>query len=108
MTIKELRESKGLSQGKFADSIGIGRTAIVGYEKGKFKWNMKKRTVLAALFLLFTLFAFDCAAQAETSENALKEGLAWYYGTETGTADFDKAEAAFRDATDAGVADAWT
>ena len=37
MTIKELRESKGLSQGKFADSIGIGRTAIVGYEKGKFK-----------------------------------------------------------------------
>ena len=42
MTIKELRESKGLSQGKFADSIGIGRTAIVGYEKGKFKWNMKK------------------------------------------------------------------
>ena len=37
MTIKELRESKGLSQGKFAESIGIGRTAIVGYEKGKFK-----------------------------------------------------------------------
>ena len=37
MTIKELREEKGLSQGKFADSIGIGRTAIVGYEKGKFK-----------------------------------------------------------------------
>ena len=37
MTIKELRESKGLSQGKFADSIRIGRTAIVGYEKGKFK-----------------------------------------------------------------------
>ena len=68
---------------------------------------MKKRTVLAALFLLFTLFAFDCAAQAETSENALKEGLAWYYGIETGTADFDKAEAAFRDATDAGIADAW-
>lgn len=37
MTIKELRESKGLRQGKFAESIGIGRTAIVGYEKGKFK-----------------------------------------------------------------------
>ena len=37
MTIKELREEKGLSQGKFAESIGIGRTAIVGYEKGKFK-----------------------------------------------------------------------
>ncbi len=37
MTIKELRESKGLSQGKFAESIRIGRTAIVGYEKGKFK-----------------------------------------------------------------------
>ncbi len=37
MTIKELREEKDLSQGKFADSIGIGRTAIVGYEKGKFK-----------------------------------------------------------------------
>ncbi len=37
MTIKELRESKGLSQGKFAESIDIGRTAIVGYEKGKFK-----------------------------------------------------------------------
>lgn len=37
MTIKELRESKGLSQGKFAESIGIGRTAIIGYEKGKFK-----------------------------------------------------------------------
>ena len=37
MTIKELREEKGLSQGKFAECIGIGRTAIVGYEKGKFK-----------------------------------------------------------------------
>ena len=37
MTIKELREEKGLPQGKFAESIGIGRTAIVGYEKGKFK-----------------------------------------------------------------------
>ena len=37
MTIKELRESKGLSQGKFAESIGIGRTAIVGYEAGKFQ-----------------------------------------------------------------------
>lgn len=34
MTIKELREEKGLPQGKFAESIGIGRTAIVGYEKG--------------------------------------------------------------------------
>ena len=37
MTIKELREEKGLSQGKFSESIGIGRTAIVGYEKGKFR-----------------------------------------------------------------------
>ena len=68
---------------------------------------MKRRTVLAAFFLLLTLLAFDCAAQAEAGENALAEGLAWYYGTETGKADFGKAESAFRTAADAGVADAW-
>ena len=37
MTIKELRESQGLKQGAFADSIGVTRTAIIGYEKGKFQ-----------------------------------------------------------------------
>lgn len=37
MTIKDLRESQGLKQGAFADSIGVTRTAIIGYEKGKFK-----------------------------------------------------------------------
>ena len=35
MTIKELRKEKGLTQGKFAESIGIGRTTVIGYEKGK-------------------------------------------------------------------------
>lgn len=68
---------------------------------------MKRRTVLAALLLLIVLFAFSCMAQAETGDDALAEGLAWYFGTETGTADFDKAEAAFQAAADAGVADAW-
>ena len=37
MTIKELREEKGLNQGKFAESIGVSRTTIIGYEKGKFQ-----------------------------------------------------------------------
>ena len=68
---------------------------------------MKRRTALAAIFLLLTVLVFNCTAQAETNEDALAEGLAWYYGTKTGTADFDKAESAFRAAADAGVADAW-
>ena len=49
MTIKELRVSKGLSQGKFAESIGIGRTAIVGYEKGKFKPSAEVKAAQKAL-----------------------------------------------------------
>lgn len=40
-------------------------------------------------------------------EGELAKGLTCYYGTETGIADFDKAEAAFQTAADAGVADAW-
>lgn len=36
MTIQELRKEKGLNQGQFAASIGVSRTTIVGYEKGKF------------------------------------------------------------------------
>ena len=37
MTIKELRESKGLSQIAFAESIGMSRSTVVAYENGKFK-----------------------------------------------------------------------
>ena len=50
MTIKELREEKGLSQGKFAESIGIGRTAIVGYEKGKFKPSTEVATKIKEVY----------------------------------------------------------
>ena len=66
-----------------------------------------KRKILLALVLIMALLASACAAQAPKGEDAFAEGLAWYYGTNTGTADFDKAEAAFRTAADAGVADAW-
>lgn len=48
-----------------------------------------------------TMLMRYCGSAAEA------EGIAWYYGKQTGTADFDKAEAAFRTAADAGVADAW-
>ena len=68
---------------------------------------MKKNTMMAMLVLLFALLALNGTAHAAQGEDALAEGLAWYYGTETGTADFDKAEAAFQTAADAGVADAW-
>ena len=50
MTIKELREEKGLSQGKFAESIGIGRTAIVGCEKGKFKPSTEVATKIKEVY----------------------------------------------------------
>ena len=62
MTIKELRESKGLSQGKFAESIGIGRTAIVGYEKGKFKPSP------AVVEKIKEVYGVDIAAPAPTEE----------------------------------------
>lgn len=38
---------------------------------------------------------------------AQAEGQAMYFGTQTGAADYDKAAAAFQDAADAGMADAW-
>ena len=58
MTIKELRESKGLTQGAFAETIGIGRTAIVGYEKGKFKPSE------AVLARIKEVYGVDIAAPA--------------------------------------------
>ena len=64
MTIKELRESKGLSQGKFAESIGIGRTAIVGYEKGKFKPSVEVAAKIKEVY------GVDIAAPAEEAKPA--------------------------------------
>ena len=35
MTIKELRQMKGLTLAAFAESIGIGMSTLTGYEAGK-------------------------------------------------------------------------
>ena len=68
MTIKELREEKGLPQGKFAESIGIGRTAIVGYEKGKFKPSP------AVVEKIKEVYGVDVTTPAEQPVSKKKDG----------------------------------
>lgn len=48
--IKNLRESKGLSQREIADELGIGRTTYLNFEKGKTKLYSKNLTSLARYF----------------------------------------------------------
>ena len=72
MTIKELRQMKGLTQTEFAKAIGIGLSSLTGYEAGKREPGAKALAAIKEVYgvdLNDTLStAVDAPAAAPTSE----------------------------------------
>ena len=65
MTIKELREEKGLSQKAFAESIGMKTPTIGGYENGRIK---PSEAVLAKIKEVYGVDVAKPAEQASPAE----------------------------------------
>ena len=65
MTIKELREEKGLSQKAFAESIGMKTPTIGGYENGRIK---PSEAVLAKIKEVYGVDVATLAEQASPAE----------------------------------------
>lgn len=64
MTLKELREAKGLTQRQLADQTGIGRPVIAAYESGSKDWrNMPLERAIALAD------ALDCPDLRELAEH---------------------------------------
>ena len=64
MTIKELRQMKGLTLAAFAESIGIGMSTLTGYEAGKRQPGAK---ALAAIKEVYGVDLNDTPSPAEAS-----------------------------------------
>ena len=77
MTIKELRQMKGLTLAAFAKSIGIGMSTLTGYEAGKRQPGEK---ALAAIKEVYGVDLNETAAPAApvapTEEKAVEEKAA--------------------------------
>lgn len=77
MTIKELRQMKGLTLAAFAKSIGIGMSTLTGYEAGKRQPGEK---ALAAIKEVYGVDLNDTAAPAApvapTEEKAVEKKAA--------------------------------
>ena len=59
MTLKQLRESKGISQTQLANLVGLKQTTISQYENGSRKPNLNKAKKIADV-LNITLDDFFC------------------------------------------------
>ena len=64
MTIKELRQMKGLTLAAFAESIGIGMSTLTGYEAGKRQPGAK---ALAAIKEVYGVDLSNTSSPAEAS-----------------------------------------
>jgi transcriptional regulator with XRE-family HTH domain len=64
MTIKELRQMKGLTLAAFAESIGIGMSTLTGYEAGKRQPGAK---ALAAIKEVYGVDLSNTSSSAEAS-----------------------------------------
>ena len=97
MTIKELRESKGLSQGAFAETIGIGRTSIVGYENGRIKPSEAVLAKIKEVYGVDTIVGYEKGRIKPSTEVAAK--IKEVYGIivdEAGVAPVDEKKTAKR------------
>ena len=72
MTIKEFRQSQGLSQPKLAKALGIGVSTVGGYETGKIKPSAKVIAKIREVFGVDLGAATSAAVEAAPAKKASK------------------------------------
>lgn len=72
MTIKEFRQSQGLSQPKLAKALGIGVSTVGGYETGKIKPSAKVIAKIREVFGVDLGAAAPAAVEAAPAKKASK------------------------------------
>jgi transcriptional regulator with XRE-family HTH domain len=75
--VREIRESKNLTQGQLADILGVSQSALSAMERGETKVDVFKVRAIAALIKIKVSDFFKCLEGREAFEQAERTGGNW-------------------------------